>query len=71
MTVAKTTTKKAGKLIEKIDWIDLGIKSLALLGTAFVSGYVSAAAGDMYHSRKVKRIANEPDSNVLLMENAQ
>jgi len=71
MTVAKTTTKKAETLIKKIDWVDLGTKTLFFVGTAFASGYVSAAGSDLYQKRKIQTLASDPDSNVLLMDKAK
>ena len=61
------TTKSEASLIEKIDWLEIGIKFTSVLATAYLSGYVSSMASDHRQSRRLKKLSNSSDSNVLVM----
>jgi len=66
MAVEKTVKKENG-FINKVDWLDLGMKFGSVVATAYLSGYVSSMANEHRQGNRVRKLASRKDSNVLVM----
>ncbi len=65
-TKQKTVVKSK---IKQIDWIELSKQTGVIVFHAFLAGLASAAASDIYNSRKNKSISsNKDESNIIAFD---